>query len=237
MRRIILLFILLYSPLLFAKGKHGKTRPKIDTSPVIVTNEDSNNDGIVWTTSAEVNIYDGTGYINPVIELSTANGWDIQIASYNGTLYGGGAQNYEWDTYINIAKSFDISNNQKIILGTQNGMTLFSSPRQLHNVNYGLYSLNITPTINIHGGPYWANKALTTTTDYFGFTTGFSIDLTDKITLAGDYFNGHNNVSGATVNTFFKVHPKGKVYFGVGVPETDSGNEFYGIVGFILTSQ
>lgn len=237
MKRLILALILLYSPLLLAKGKHGKTRPKIDTNPVVVSDQDTNHDGVVWSASAEINIYNGTAYINPVLEMATNSGWDIQLASYNGTLYGGGAQNYEWDTYINISKSFDLTTSQKVILGTQNGFTLFTSPRQLHNVDYALYSLNITPTINIHGGLYWANKALTTTTDYLGYTTGFSIDINNTVTIAGDYFNGHSNVSGATVNTFIKVNKKSKLYFGVGVPESDSGNEFYGIVGYILSSE
>jgi hypothetical protein len=166
------------------------------------------------------------------------DGWDVQIASYNIPAYGGGAQNYEWDSYVNLSKTFDFSAQFKAIAGMQNGTTLFSTTRQYHNIDYGLLVYLPTPAVNLHAGPYWANKALTVTKDTLGYTAGFSVEaIKNTLTVQGDYFSGSNNVSGAVVNVFYRIFPKAQVYFGVGVPETNSGNEFYGIVGFILASK
>ncbi len=39
------------------------------------------------------------------------------------------------------------------------------------------------------------------------------------------------------VNIWFRVLPTTPIYLGVGVPETNSGNEFYGTVGLSVSSQ
>lgn len=231
-------FALCLSGLVFATGTveakgSSKAHPvkKVDVTPNI-RNED------VWTFTLESNTYQQTVYLNPVLDFSSRTGWDIQIASYNIPVYGGGAQNYEWDSYINLSKTFNISTQFKAIVGTQNGTTAFSSTRQHHNADYGLMIYQPIPTVNFHAGPYWANKALTVTTDYLGYTAGFSFEpIKNTLTVQGDYFSGSNNVSGAIVNVFYRFLPKVQVYVGVGVPETDSGNEFYGTVGFSLASK
>jgi hypothetical protein len=232
------LFALCLSGLIFttatveAKGG-SKAHPikKVDVTPN-ARNED------VWTFTLESNTYQQTVYLNPVLDFSSRNGWDIQIASYNIPVYGGGAQNFEWDSYINLSKTFDISTRFKAIAGTQNGTTAFSSVRQFHNVDYGLIVFQPIPALNFHAGSYWANKALTVTTDYLGYTAGFGFELIkNTLTVQGDYFSGSNNVSGAIVNVFYRFLPKAQIYVGVGVPETNSGNEFYGTVGFSLASK
>lgn len=215
-----------------AKGG-AKSHPikKLDTTP-------NNRDTDVWGFTLEANMYRSTIYFSPVLDFSSKNGWDIQVASYNIPVYGGGAQNYEWDSYINLSKTFEINDQFKALLGTQNGTTLFSTHRQFHNVEYALAIYQPLLTANLHAGPYWANKALTTTTDVVGYTAGFSAELIkNKLAVQGDYFSGSNSVSGAVVNVFYAVLPKVQVYFGVGVPEKNSGNEFYGTVGFSLFSK
>ena len=217
-----------------AEAKHdAKAHPikKVNVTPN-TRNED------VWTATLESNTYQDTVYLNPVLDFSSRNGWDIEIASYNIPVYGGGAQNYEWDSYINMSKTFDISTRFKAIVGTQNGTTALTTSHQLHHVDYGLMIYQPLPTVNLHAGSYWANKALTVTTDYLGYTVGFAFEpLKNTISVQGDYFSGSNNVSGAIVNVFYHFIPKIQVYVGVRVPETNSGNEFYGTVGFSLASK
>ncbi|MDD1613533.1 MAG: hypothetical protein LUP98_02640, partial [Methylococcaceae bacterium] len=120
----------------------------------------------------------------------------------------------------------------------QNGTTALNQIHQLHNVEYGLIIYQPMPTSNIHAGPYWANKALTVTTDVLGYTAGFSFEpVKNTITVQGDYFSGSSNVSGAIVNVWYRVVQPVQVYVGVGIPEHNSGNEFYGTVGFSLASK
>lgn len=225
MIKVVLLLIVSFGvPLAEAKG--GKAHPmrKIDTTPKF------GND--LWSFSFESNIYDGTMYANPVLDYSIANGWDVQIAAYNMPVYGGGVQNFEYDSYINLSKTFELTRDFKAVFGTQNGTTLFSSLRQLHNVEYALSVYQPSKGFNVHAGVYWANKALTTTTDYLGYTVGYNVELVhNTLAFSGDYYSGHNNLSGAVVNLWYMVTPKTSAYLGVGIPETDSGNDYYGIVG------
>jgi hypothetical protein len=235
--QVLCLMSLLFAPLMgAAKGavKGGaKAHPfrKVDTTP-------NGQDGDVWTLTLESDTYLQTSYLSSILGFSSRNGWDIQIASYNIPVYGGGAQNYEWDSYINLSKTFEISRQFKAIVGSQNGTTLFSTSRQYHNIDYGLLAYLPTQSINLHAGPYWANKALTATTDYLGYTVGFSLDLIkDTITLQADFFSGSNNASGAVINLNYQVLPKAQIYIGAGIPTPNSGNQFYGIVGFTLSSR
>ena len=219
-RPLLILALLLSTA---ANAKDGaKAHPvrKIDTTP----NHDNSD---VWTFTLESNTYAGTDYLNPTLDFSAANGWDLQLASYNIPVYGGGAQNYEWDTYINLSKTFDFGEQYKLVLGSQNGTTAFAPQRHWHNIDYGLLAYQPLPWLSVRAGPFWADKALTTTTDVLAYTAGFNLNFSADFYLQGDYFSGHNNVSGAVVNLCYQA-----VYAGVGVPETDSGNEFYGVVGF-----
>ena len=238
MKRLPILVLLLSSIPLNCLAK-GKAKIKLRTNPNQIEN--------VWTLTNELNYYhvpnqtnQNTLYENITLDYSAINGWDFQLASYNIPLVGGGAQNYQADTYFNISKTFNVSEDFQAVFGAQNGTTIphSNNPRQLHNADYALAVYQPSRQINLHVGPYWVNKALSTTTDYLGYTGGFNIEVLDNLlTLQADYFSGNNNLSGAVFNTWIRVHPKVQVYFGVGVPETYSGNEFYGTVGFSVASK
>ncbi len=231
-----LLFLLVFMCLPWAVKAKGKAKIKVDTTPNLV-------DGVL-TGTVELNYYNintddpvNTLYVNPTIDYSASNGWDVQLASYNVAVVGGGAQNYQADTYFNISKTIPLPKNFLVTIGTQNGLAFDGNSKNLHNVDYELLAYQPSKAFNLHAGAFWANKALTTTTDYIGFTGGFAIEaLPNFLTFTGDYFSGSNNLSGAMVNTWFRVFPRTQLYFGVGVPETNSGNEFYGTVGFSVSN-
>ncbi len=61
--------------------------------------------------------------------------------------------------------------------------------KALHNVDYGLLAYQSNKLFNVHAVTFWANKALTTTTDYIDFTGGFSIEaVPNLLAFTGDYF-------------------------------------------------
>ena len=203
-------------------GKAAHPVRKIDTTPNLDDND-------VWSLTLEANDYAGTDYLSPVLDFSAAGGWDVQLAAYNIPAYGGGAQNYEWDSYINVSKTFVLNQQWQLIAGAQNGTTAFAAPRQWHTVDYAMMSFQPVPLISVRAGPFWADKALTTTTDVVGYSAGFNLNFSAQFFVQADYFSGHNNLSGAVINVWYRMF-----YVGVGVPETDSGNEFYGISGVKL---
>ena len=218
------LLIMALIPFAVPAKDSGKAHPvrKIDTTP-------NTEDKDVWSFTLESDTYAATDYLNPALDFSSADGWDVQIASYNIPVHGGGAQNYEWDSYINLSKSFDFGEGFKAVIGSQNGTTAFSAPHRWHNIDYALVAYQAFAGLSLRAGPYWADKDLSTTTNVLGYTAGFNLNFTPDCYVQADYFSGSSNVSGATVNLWYRW-----VYAGIGVPETDSGNEFYGAAGFKL---
>ena len=150
---LVLMLLLFFIPFnTHAKGK-GKAKIKLRTNPNQI--ED------VWTVSNELNYYhepnqpyQNTLYENITLDYSASNGWDFQLASYNIPLVGGGAQNYQADTYFNISKTFIISQDFQAVLGTQSGTTLLHSAnsRQLHNADYALVVYQPSRQVNLHAG-------------------------------------------------------------------------------------
>ncbi len=142
-----------------------------------------------------------------------------------------------WDSYLNVSKSFNLLENFQLLLGSQNGTPLFANHRQWHNFNYGLIVLQPSPNINLHIGPYWANKALATTTDTAGYTLGVSLEFfNQQLGFQADYISGHASMSGATLNWLYHMHPQAKLIVGFGIPESNTGNEFFGTLGLNLSS-
>jgi len=219
---------LLFTPALaFGKGNH-----KLDTTPELETD--------VWTLQIEENYYHttnafdangkalpiDTNYVNATIGYSFDFGLDTQIATYNCPLSGGGAQNFECDTYINITQTINLRNQLNFIIGTQNG-TVFNAPVQWHHLDFGVLSYTPITRIEMHGGSYFVNSYLASLpVDVIGYTTGFAAKFNPKFSVEADYFDGHNNISGAQINLFYKSY-----YVGVIIPETGSGNQYAGVAG------
>ena len=219
--------LLLIPALASGKGNH-----KLDTTPELETD--------VWTVQIEENYYHttnaydtngkvlpiDTNYVNATIGYSFDFGLDAQVATYNCPLSGGGAQNFECDTYINITQTIQLRDKLNLILGAQNG-TVFNAPAQWHNVDFGVLSYTPIKGIEMHGGSYFVNSYLANLpVDVIGYTTGFVAKFTPKFSVEADYFDGHNNLSGAQFNFFYKSY-----YVGVIIPETGSGNQYAGVVG------
>jgi len=223
----LLIPLLLIPALVSGKGNH-----KLDTTPELETD--------VWTIQVEENYYHttnaydtngkalaiDTNYVNATISYSFDFDLDAQIATYNCPLSGGGAQNFECDTYINLVQTIKLRDKLNLILGTQNG-TVFNAPGQWHTVDFGVLSYTPTTGIELHGGSYFVNSYLASLpVDVIGYTGGFVAKVNPTFSIEADYFDGHNNLSGAQLNVFYKL-----CYVGVIIPETGSGNQYAGVAG------
>lgn len=209
-----------------AHSPHPHAPKRLRVTPNLVTED-------AWTVNLESNTYQGTVYLSPMIDYSGKNGWDISIATYNIPVQGGGAQNFEYDTYLGLSKTFQVNNKTQVLVGTQDGTTLLASPREWHQFHFANVRYDVFSALNIYVGPYYANQQLTTTVNQVGFMTGMQLKvIPNKIHIQADYVSGHQNVSGAVVNLQWFVVPKFQLYMGIIVPETNSGNEFAGIFGF-----
>jgi len=221
------------------KSKSSKSHKKaslnkVDTTPNL---QDTN----VLTLTSEANLYQSSLYENFDIDFSSTGGWDIQLSTYNVPVYRDPdiVQPYQADTFINVSKTFKINQSLGVIVGSQNGtyLSASSSPMQWQNLDYSLAMYQISSFMSIRGGMYWANHSMSGTTDVLGYLPGITLNLIDNnLILQADYYSGHSSLSGAVVNLQYQAKYF-STYIGVGVPETNSGNEFYGILGFSLSSK
>ena len=211
---------------LFAKG--GKAMRRIDVTPPSDTND-------VVSLQAEDNYYDinanyinsQTHYLNATLEYATKAGYTYQIQVINYPMSGGGAQNYEKDWYFGVSKYTKLNSFFAVNTGSANG-TVFGAPAmQWHSSHYINLDYKVTDWFTIYGGGYYANKQLSTTTGVFGYLTGFSIKLLQDYKIEGQYLSGQNNLSGGTLNLWYK-----NVYLGIGAGEANSGNNWFGTAGF-----
>lgn len=179
--------------------------------------------------SGELNIYRNSLYNNwSFMDYGPKWTYGIQIA--NVKLDGVQAQNYENDTYINLARRFSYDN-IAIELGGQTGYNFGNTPKKLHATTYADISYNIQDNLTVHFGGYYVNDELATIHQPYNFQTGIKYKV-DKFIFTGDYYSGNNNLSGAVINTYYQITPTLRPYIGIMVPETNSGNEFAGITGF-----
>ena len=223
------LVLVLCSMAAYPKGKAAK--PKIIIHEIGQKNSDS------WVFSTEIDQYQQATYVNPSLTYSSADNLDITVSSQNIPVWGGGAQNFQDDTYLMASKTFRLDDSRDIIIGGQYGYQLYDKgvgkPHELFYIDT-IHKIN--DNLSLHGGSYYVNSALSTTTNYTGAITGLIFKY-DSYIVRADYFGGHSNVSGATVSVGYFVKDWFNPYIGVGVPETNSGNEFYGIVGFTLSDK
>ena len=197
-----------------------------------------------WTMNSELNLYHVQGvqpattlYLQQSFTYSTKSDWDFAISSQNIPFMGGGAQNYQMDTYAQAAKTLR-ANGTSVVLGGMYGYQLYPQPAPV-GFSHQFYWLDadrsISDEIRIHSGAFYVNSALSTMTAYVGMMTGIKITH-DDWRFQADYFGGHTNVSGATVTLGYFVEDWFQPYLGVIVPERNSGNEFAGVAGFNIST-
>lgn len=191
-----------------------------------------------WYGNLETNIYDDRSFENITLGYSANNGWDISLSLVNMQMLGANKQ-FQGTTFLNIGKTFAVTEDYSIIASSQNGVSLVNTQPQLW---YSFSSLDnryhLMPELAVHGGVYLANSALTGTVRQVGFIAGTEITLVENaLALQMDYVSGHHSLSGGFVNMLFNLSPKFQVYLGVYIPEQDSGNDFSGTLGFNFSSK
>ncbi len=225
----------MFSGVGYAAGNKVKARSKLQQKRLKINPMTDNESA--WIANIETDVYRAGTFENITVGYSANNGWDISLSLLNAQVLGNNNQ-FQGNTFFNIAKTFDINNDFSITAGTQNGIALANVQPQLwFNFNFLDNRYDVTPWLLLHGGPYLANAAITGTSRQVGFLTGAEITfIQNKLSLQMDYISGHHSLSGATVNMLFNITPRCQIYMGVLVPEQNSGNEFAGIIGFNLST-
>lgn len=191
-------------------------------------------EGPEFTAGFEANIYRRALYGNLLLDYRPESTWLISGYVTNMPVVGSGAQNFAYDAYVGLAKTFRLSGALQIVVGTQNGTTLVDRPRQWHGLGYAQASAEVG-AITWSAGPYIATPELTTTSQAMGAILGVDVDFQPEVLWAEvDWFTGNNNLSGGVVNLFWRSQGWLTAYLGVQAPATNSGNAFAGNLGFIL---
>lgn len=209
-----------------AKAKSHVQQKRIKVNPVTDTED-------AWTANIETNVYPSGTFENITVGYSAASGWDFSVALLNTQVLGNNKL-FQGNTFFNIAKTFEITDDFSITVGSQNGVALTNLHPQLwYSFTFLDNRYAITPWLSTHAGPYLANAALTGTSRQIGFLAGVELTvIQNKLSIQMDYLSGHHSLSGATINALFNMTPQWQIYMGVSIPEENSGNEFAGIMGF-----
>lgn len=179
--------------------------------------------------SGELNIYRNTLYKNWSL-MHYGKDWTYGVQVANIRIDGVQMQNYENDTYINISKKFSY-NDFTFEMGGQAGYNFGNTPKKLHTTTFTDLSYNAIDNLSLHFGGYYVNDELATKHQPYNFQAGIKYKI-NSFTITGDYYSGNNNLSGGIVNVYYKLTNTFRPYIGAMVPETNSGNEFSGIIGF-----
>lgn len=221
----LLILLLLIPPLTFAKGNKSKVK--------IRKTEVNNNDLIL---QSEINAYQGATYDNLLLNYSSISGIDLGILSQNIPLSGDGAQNFQADTYLVASYQHRFFDAVLSTVGGQYGYQLDEpGVGKAHQFYFQDNEFRLASWLKLHSGLFWVNESLSTTTSYIGGMAGYELIYKD-VSFEGDYFGGHSNISGAQVVMNYYPYQFLKLYSGVGIPETKSGNEWYGVFGFQVST-
>lgn len=213
---ILPLLLCIYSPNTLAGKEHTRIKPP----------QEHIQDEFEFT--IEYDVYKQQNYISPSFDY-TRNNWNIQLISQNIALNTTTLNNFQADTYLNLSKFIKLSDHFATIIGTNNGYSLINNPtKTLHNFDYIDLRFRPIKYFIVHIGPYYTNKALSTTTNIIGYQSGIELNTNDY-QLNVDYINGQSNVSGINIINEFK---RTNTYIGIGIPTPNSHNNFYGMVGF-----
>ena len=190
-----------------------------------------------WAVNTESNIYRAGTFQNLTFHYSAHNGWDAGVSLLNVEIIGGN-KNFQGDTFINLAHTFNLNDVISVTAASQNGLALAHvHPRTWFNFNFIDGRFDLMPRLSMHGGVYLANKAITGTSRQVGFLAGAELMLVEnQLSLQMDYLSGRHSLSGANVSMAYNLTPECQFYLGVLVPAHHSGNEFAGIVGFNLAT-
>lgn len=210
-----------------------KTHSKVNVARTINNQKQQaltfNSEADIYRTGTAANF--SVNYVN--------DGWSVGLSMYNIQFIGPLASdnNFQKSPFINLSKIFTIDELTSVQIGTQIGTVLVDvKPRPLYNFNYLLANRTLFEGLDIQAGMYHANKYITNSVGTLGYIVGTEIVFIPTIlTFQATYVSGHNNVSGANINLLYNVTNNIQPYIGVGVPEKNSGNEFYGIVGINLS--
>lgn len=187
--------------------------------------------------SLESNMYENVGYLTPTFSYTDETKSEYSFSIQNIPVFNKGAQNYEYDMYFGTNQFFKITDETALIIGALNGLSIqpFSV---LHSYEFLDFRYRPFHTSDyyfvVHAGPYFVNKTLSTTKDEFGYQLGIEAKYHD-FSLNMDYVSGRSNVSGAVITFGYDFDQHYQIFTGLNVPESKSGNEFYGILGFKYT--
>ena len=255
-------FLILMSGSVLAKGGHKISRPVTNSlsiedndgdKPRLVLSNESDHYSYNYTIYENPSIlYSSHGWD---IGINSQN-----VKVVEGGLNQ--AQNFESDTYFVLNKTFKHSNTlnglncgkfcddlSKILsgrssttIGTQVGMVFPMSnsiqPNKItSNTVHEFFFLDndteiIKDVLSYHIGSYYANKALTTTTSYFGMMYGTEIIfIPRRLKFNLDYFDGMSNVSGTVIQGTIMFDKHFEIFSGIGLATAGSGNYNYILFG------
>lgn len=186
------------------KAKNHQQQKRLKVNPI------PDNEG-AWIANAETNVYQAGTFENLTLGYSARYGWDFSVSLLN-TQVSDPNNHFIADTFFNIAKTLDITEDLTVVVGSQNGLALVNTQPQLwYSFTFVDNRYDLSSWLLVHGGPYLANAAITGTSRQVGFIAGTEITfIKNTLSLQMDYLSGHHALAGGMINLLLNITPTSK---------------------------
>jgi len=129
---------------------------------------------------------------------------------------------------LNFQKAITISENYKIGLGTQTGLTLplYHSRIDIPSFSYINNAVDLDHLGKYYLGAYYANHAYAGAGDSFGMMAGVEYPLSKQMSLMGDILTGNNDLGVSVLGMVFNLPSAWQLSFGAQLPVPGSPNNY-----------
>lgn len=180
----------------------------------------------------QFNIGADAGNSNTTIDYGFGNNWEVGINLFNLDMYPTNSTIHNPHLLANFQKAFDITDNYRLSVGTQTGITppLYHPNIAIPSFSYLNNAFDMEEWGKYYLGVYYANKAYAGSGDNVGLMAGFDYPiLQGKVHLMGDIMTGNSDISVGVVGAVFYLANNWQLSFGAQLPVPGSNND-YGMV-------
>ncbi len=182
----------------------------------------------------QINIIPQEAISNSTLDYGLGQGWSAGVSLFNLKGYTKGTNYIDPEVLGNLEKSYNVTPNWRVGVGTQAGFNTGNNPDHLTQFESFSYLQNVfilpDEAAKFYGGYYHANSGFTGGNSSDGAMLGVEVPiLKDKLTFMADYLTGTSPISVAVAGLVWATENKTQISAGVQIPSPGSDND-YGLV-------
>lgn len=176
----------------------------------------------------QFNLTTAAGNCNTTVDYGLGKGFEVGVNLFNLDFYTPNGVHQNPHLLLNFQKAITISENYKIGLGTQTGLTLplYHSRIDIPSFSYINNAVDLDHLGKYYLGAYYANHAYAGAGDSFGMMAGVEYPLSKQMSLMGDILTGNNDLGVSVLGMVFNLPSAWQLSFGAQLPVPGSPNNY-----------